>query len=196
MASLPRSHRRLKGAGGVVVGVVAAFVLALSAAPASAAPGDPLYIFSPVPPPPPALPVPPPFAYLNGPCGITVDSSSRFWLSDHYHRAVDVFSSNAGYDSQPLGAAGRPNPHTRTYDDPCGLALNSTGTLYVNNYHRNVARFPAPVSAGTGTVLAGSEEATGVAVNPANDHAFADLRDHVSEYDATGAFVKDIAASL
>jgi hypothetical protein len=171
------------------------------AAPVGAAPGDPLYVFSPAPnPPKPA--VPPPLGYLNDPCGVAVDSAGSFWVSDHYHRSVDVFSSNAGtvqpweaYKGQPLAAASLPNPHTRTYDDPCGLALDSSGTLYLNDYHRAVARFPAPVSSGTGTVLPGSEEATGVAVDPATDHAFLDARDHVAEYDPSGAFVQEIGAA-
>ena len=193
MASIQSKHRRRRGAGAVLL--VAIIALALGAAPVAAAPSDPVYVFSPVPPAPPKIPIPPPLGYLNGPCGIAVDASGSFWVSDHYHRAVDVFSSDAIYASQPLAAFSQPNPHTRAYDDPCGLALDSSGTLYVNNYHRNVARFPAPVSAGTGAVLAGSEEATGVAVDPANDHAYVDVRDHVSEYDPSGAFVQDIGAA-
>lgn len=195
MARAESKHRRRRGVGGVLAVVIAAFVFAFSTACAQAAPGDPLFIFSPVPPPPPAAPEPPPNGYLNGPCGLAVDSAGRFWVSDYYHRGVAIFHSNASYDSQPLTASNQPNPHTRTYDDPCGSALDSTGTLYLNNYHRNVTRFPAPVSAGTGTVLAGSEEATGVAVSPANDHAYLDLRDHVGEYDSSGAPVRDIGAA-
>jgi hypothetical protein len=192
MAMNPK-HRRRRGAGAVLGTLLA--VLAFAATPSGAAPGDPLYIFSPVPPPPPAPPVPPPLGFFNGPCGFAVDSGGRFWLSDHYHRAVDVFNSNVAYEGQPLTAVGQPNPHTRTYDDPCGMDLDSAGTLYLNNYHRNVARFPAPVSSGTGTVLANSQNATGVAVSPATDHAFVDLRDHVNEYDSSGAFVQSIGSA-
>ncbi len=166
-----------------------------TATPAAAGPTDPLYVFSPAPPPPPAQPIPPPLGYLSGPCGLAVSSAGDFWLSDHYHRAVDVFGSTPEYTSQPLSAAGLSNPHTRIYDDPCGLALDSAGTLYLNNYHRNVARFPSPVAAGTGAVLAGSEEATGVAVDPADDHAYVNVRDAVREYDAAGSFVGEIGAA-
>jgi hypothetical protein len=195
-----RRHRRSRG--GALLTLLCS--LALLAPPgASAAPGDPLYVFSPVPPTEKHfLPEPPPSGPLNAPCGLTVDSAGNFWLSDHYHRAVDVFSRDTGsvppwesYERQPLAAFGLPNPHTRPYDDPCGLALDSAGPLYVNHYHRNVARFPAPTSAGTGTVLAGSEEATGVGVNPSTSHAFANVRDHVREYDSSGAFVQDIGAA-
>jgi hypothetical protein len=187
-------RRRGLGRGGALALVLCTSLLA-AAPPASAAPSDPLFVFSPVPPPPPTPPEPPPIGYLNGPCGLAVDAAGRFWLSDHYHRAVSVFSSVPKYVSQALSASGLPNPHTRAYDDPCGLALSSTGTLYLNNYHRNVARFPAPVSAGTGAVLAGSGEATGVAVSPSTSHAYVNVRDHVREYDANGAFVQDIGAA-
>jgi len=175
--------------------LAAAVALAFPATPAGAASGDPLFIFSPVPPPPPTLPVPPPQGYLSGPCGLAVDSSARFWLSDHYHRTVNIFNANATYEGQPLAATSQASPHTRTYDDPCGLALDSAGTLYLNNYHRNVARFAAPVSAGSGVVLAGSENATGVAVSPATDHAYVNVRDHITEYDASGTPVQEIGAA-
>ncbi len=192
MGACAKKRRRLRGAG-AVLGALAA-VLALSA-PAAAAPTDPIYIFSPVPPPPPRLPEPPPTGYFNGPCGLAVDSGGKFWLSDGYHRSVDVFDANAIYDGQPLSATSQANPHTRAYDDPCGIDLDSTGRLYLNNYHRNVARFPTPVSSGTGAVLVGSEEATGVAVDPTDDHAYVDARDAVREYDASGSFVGEIGAA-
>jgi len=188
-------HRR--GAGAGVALLVAIAALALCAAPAGAAPGDPLYVFSPVPkggsPPPP--PEPPPNSYFNGPCGLAVDPSSPlFLLSDHYHRSVDAFLSDPQYIGQALTAAGQPNPHTRPYDDPCGLAIESTGAVYLNNYHRNVTRFPTVGTGDPGAVLAGSEEATGVVVDPATNHAFADVRDHVVEYDPSGSFVRNIGA--
>ena len=205
--SIPKKRRRraLRAGGAIALALLA---LCAAAPVGGAAPTDPLYVFSPVPPPAPKpgeLPppsAPPPNSYLNGPCGVAVDSSARFWLSDHYHRSVDVFNSNAGnvqpwlaYEGQPLAATSQPNPHTRAYDDPCGLAFDSSGTLYVNDYHREVARFPAPVSVGTGAVLAGSENATGVAVDPATDHAFVDVRDHVAEYGSSGSFVQNIGAA-
>jgi hypothetical protein len=189
-------RRRSHWSGGSILLALSAMLLATPVS-AMAAPSDPLYVFSPMPVGPKGglSSAPPPNSFLNGPCGLTVDAGGSFWLSDHFHRAVDVFNSLPEYVSQPLAATSQPNPHTRADDDPCGLALDSSGTLYVNNYHRNVARFPAPVSAATGTVLAGTEEATGVAVDPATDHAFVDVRDHVSEYDSSGAFVEEVGAA-
>jgi hypothetical protein len=169
----------------------------LGATPAGAAPSDPLYVYSPAPkggsPPPP--PAPPPISYLNGPCGLYVRQGGMF-LSDHYHRAVDLFATAPPeYLVQFATAAGFSSPHTRLYDDPCAVALDSSATLYVNNYHRNVARFDLELPASAGTVLAGSEEATGVALDPTTDHAFADVRDGVREYDPSGAFVREIGAA-
>jgi hypothetical protein len=187
-----RWRRRLESGSGAILLLCLAL---LSPSAALAASSDPLYILAPVPPPPPAPPQPPPVGFLSGPCGIAVDASARFWVADQYHRAIDVFGSDATYAGQPLAATSQPNPHTRAYDDPCGLALGSGGTLYVNNHHRNVARFPAPVTAATGSVLPGSGEATGVAVDPASNHAFVDVRNHVSEYDASGTLVKEIGAA-
>jgi hypothetical protein len=188
-----RGHkrRRLKGFGAAV-----AILLALgagSAAPAGAA-SDPLFFFSPQPPPPPAPPEPAPTGFFNGPCGLAIDGSGDFWVSDHYHRAIDLYSTTAEFEGQPLAAFGQPEPHTGALDDPCGLGLDSSETLYVNNWHRNVARFPSPHSLGTASVLAGSAGATGVAVGP-EDEVYVDARDAVSVYDSSGTHLQDIGAT-
>ena len=197
---MPRGRKRrrrfMRGGGALVL----AATFALSAAPAQGAPTDPLFIFSPVPPPPPHLPEPLPTSYFNDPCGLAVDGSGSLWVSDLYHRSVDVFSSAGSYEGQPLTvfdpeAPVPPQLHAGPVDDPCALALDSTETLYLNNYHRNVVRFPAPVELETGAVLPGSAEATGVAVDPATDHAYVDMRDHVNEYDSSGAPVGQIGAA-
>ncbi len=193
MGGIRRKHRRRCGAGAALLSAVAA--LALIAASVQAAPGDPLFIFSPKPPPPPTSITPPPTGYFNGPCGLTVDDSGRFWVSDHYHRAVDVYSSTVQFEAQPLVSKTAFGSHSGPVDDPCALALDSSGDLYLNNFHRNVVRFPAPISIGTGTALAGSAGATGVAVDSSDDHVYVNLRDRVAEYDGSGAPVQDIGAT-
>lgn len=184
--------------------ICAALALTGMASPARAAFDDPLFFFIPQPPPPPPPipsppPAPPPASFFDGPCGLTVDAAGNFYVSDYYHRAVDVFSGGAQYLKQPLTAwTGAANPHTGPVDDPCGLALSSSGTLYVNNYHRNVVRFPAPLSLATATVIDSGDPTnlyanpTGVAVNPATDHVYVDDRTYVAEYDSSGAFVRKI----
>ena len=124
----------------------------------------------------------------------------RPWVADYYHRSLGIFNSSGEYVSQPLAATEEPEPHTGPLDDPCGLALDSSLTLYANNYHRDVARFPLSFSTfsyslETGAALPGSEGATGVAVDPATDHVYVDVGDHVAEYDASGAAVQQIGAA-
>jgi hypothetical protein len=184
-----------------LVVLIAVCGFAWSASSAAAAPGDPLFLFAPVPPAPPGTPQPPPNGFFNDPCGLTVDASGHFWVSDYYHRAISYYNPNPPsipplppqyFEAQPLASFSAPAPHTGPVDDPCGLALDSTGTLYVNNYHRNVARFPAPLSLGTGTVLPGSGQATGVAVDPATDDVYVAKRDAVSVYEPDGTHTVDI----
>ncbi len=173
--------------------VLAAFVgLAWSVPSAMALPGDPIFLFAPVAPPPPEPAQPAPTGFFNDPCGLAVDGSGRFWVSDYYHRAVSVFSSNADFESQPLAAFNQPVPHSGSVDDPCALALDSSSTLYVNNYHRNVVRFSTPHSLGSGTVLSGSAGATGVAINPLNDYVYVAKRDAVAVYEPNGTHAFDV----
>jgi hypothetical protein len=182
-----------------LLGVICAAALGLGISPvAHAAFDDPLFFYTPQPPEKPPI-VPPPAGYLDGPCGLAVASNGNFYVSDYYHRAVDVFNTLPGYSSQPLIAyTGAANPHTGPVDDPCGLALDSSGNLYLNNYHRNVVRFPAPISLGGAQVIDSGDPSdpyanpTGVAVDPATDHVYVDDHAYVAEYDDTGAFVQKI----
>lgn len=153
-----------------------------AAAPAYAAFDDPLFFYTPQ-----------GSGSLEGPCGAAVAASGNFYVSDYYHRAVRLFSPTPAYLAQPLVATGSTNPHTGPVDDPCGLALDGAGTLYLNNYHRNVMRFPAPASLGTGTVLDSGDPGdihanpTGVATDPATNNVYVDDRTYVAAFDSSGA---------
>lgn len=173
----------------VTLGVALA-CLAL-AAPAQAAP-DPLFVFTPSPSAPPLPVTPPPTGFLNGPCGLAVDSSSRFYVSDYYHHAVDVFNSV-------------PPPSGPTYsnqlanvsptDGPCGLALDATNRLYVNDYHRSVLRYGTSPSFGSPVTIAGhpldSSHPTGVAVDTVTGNVYVNKSDHIAVYDSAGNPVLD-----
>jgi len=174
--------------------VLCGAALLLGAAPAAqGAFDDPISGFAPLVPPSKMGPPPPPTGYLEGPCGLTVASNGSFYVSDYYHRAVDIFSPTGAYSAQPLVGTGPVNPHTGPVDDPCGLALGPSGTLYVNNYHRNVVRFPSPVSLGSGVVLDSGDPSdsainpTGVAVDSATGNVYVDDRTYVVAYDSAGA---------
>jgi DNA-binding beta-propeller fold protein YncE len=167
-----------------MVGVLCAALCLLGAAPAHAAPGDPLFTFVPVPPPPtkPPQPIlPPPTGYLNGPCGLGVDSTGRFYVSDYYHHAIDVFAGTA-YQGQLAGL----DP----LDGPCGLALDAANNLYVNDYHRNVQKFGAFPGFAPGAVF-DTEHPTGVAFDPSTNRVYVDNRTYVSAYETSGAPVLD-----
>jgi hypothetical protein len=182
----------------------AALAALAAAAPARGAIGDPTFVFVPVPPPPPAPATPPPSGYLKGPCGLAVDSAGRFYVADYHHHAVDVYSGSAanytggsvngssGYAGQLAGVG--------PLDGPCGLALDASGNLYVNDYHRSVARYSSYPSFGVGAVFAGatvdSEHPTGVAADPVTGYAYVDDRTYVAVYDSSGVPVDDGGSPL
>jgi hypothetical protein len=162
--------------------------------PASAAPGDPLFVFVPTPPQSGSV-LPPPTGYLNGPCGLAVDAGSRFYVADYYHHAVDVYSANAGYASispPPTGATGflAQIAGVDPLGGPCAMAFDGSSNLYVNAYHRNVQKFGAFSSFPAGAVF-DTDHPTGVAVNSATGRVYVNNRSHVSVYDTSGAPVLD-----
>ena len=179
----PRPRRLSGGAAPVrLLGCLAALgiaLLGLAAAPAQAATGDPLYVFTPQPPPPPGSPVPPPSGYLNGPCGLAVDSVGNFYVADQYHGTVDVFSSSHSYLVQLSGLG-----------DPCGLGLDPSNHLYVGGYHGAVKKFGAYPSFGSGAAI-DSGHSTGVATDTAGN-VYVDERDRIVEYDSGGAEIAQI----
>jgi DNA-binding beta-propeller fold protein YncE len=111
----------------------------------------------------------PPSGYLEGPCGMAVDSAGSLYVADYYHDAIDVFNSSAQFAGQSLSHG------------PCGLAIDSTGTLYVNQLHGEVRRGGLALDLGP---------ATGVAVDPATDDVYVDRGSYVAVYDPTGAPVE------
>ena len=147
-------------------------LLCLAVPAASAAFDDPIFAG----PPPPSLPpVPPPTGYLNGPCGVAVDSAGDIYVADHYHDVVQVFSPGFVYQGQ------------LEVDDPCYLALDSADRLYVGAFHGAVGRYGPgpPFDVGAPTQL-DPGPVSGIAVDPATDRLYVNHRDHVSAYDSAG----------
>jgi DNA-binding beta-propeller fold protein YncE len=122
--------------------------------------------------------VPPPEGQLEDPCGLAIAPSGSIYVADYYHRAVDVFSGSGDYGSQialpggPISGLGR-----NELDGVCGLAIDSSGDLYANEWHEGVVRLaPGEFRLDTG-------ESTGIAVDAAGD-VFVDDRTYVAEYAA------------
>jgi Divergent InlB B-repeat domain len=165
----------------LLLGAICGVTLVLGAGIAQGAAPDPDFVFIPSPPPPPLPVVPPPIGSINGPCGLAVDSSGRFYVSDYYHDAVDLFNSSPSYVTQftpvdPLNGL-------------CGLALDGSDDLYVNDYHRNVAKFEQPGFV-PGPVFSGDpldeEQPTGVAASTTTGTVYVNNRDHIAAFDTLG----------
>jgi DNA-binding beta-propeller fold protein YncE len=128
--------------------------------------------------PPPFL-KPPPEGQLEDPCGLAIaPGSGDVYVADYYHRAVDVFNSAGEYESQialpggPISGRG-----INELDGVCGLAVDSSGKLYANEWHQAVVRLrPTEFTLDSG-------KSTGVAVDAAGD-VFVDDRTYVAEYAA------------
>lgn len=128
--------------------------------------------------PPSGPPAPPSEGQLEDPCGIAVGSAGEIYVADYYHRAVDRFASNGLYESQialpggPISGFG-----VNRLDGVCGLAVDSSGNLYADEWHQGVVRLaPSEFTLDRG-------ESTGVAVDAAGD-VFVDDRTYVAEYAA------------
>lgn len=187
------------------LGLAALFVLALGAPEpdlsSAAAGADPLFVFTPTP--PPVVAVPPPNGYLNGPCGLAVDGSGNFYVADHYHDVVDVYQGTADYTTPPvygnqgyLGQLRAPDP----LGGPCALAPGAGGALYVNSYHRSVRSYgpspgfsPGPLFTGPGVDEA---HPTGVAADPVSGRVYVDERTYVGVYEASGSPVEEAGEPL
>lgn len=124
--------------------------------------------------------MPPPEGELEDPCGLAISpAGDQIYVADYYHRAIDSFSAADGsYGSQMLLPGGSFSGLGRNeLDSVCGLAIDSSGDLYANEWHQGVVRLaPSEFSLDSG----GS---TGVAVDAAGD-VFVDDRTSVTEYAA------------
>ena len=158
------------------VRALCAIALALCAAPisAQAASKDPLFIYTPSPGPP----ITPPAEGIEGPCGLAVDGSGDFYVSDYYHDTVDRFSPVPTYVPPQLVGV---DPA----DGPCGLALDSAGTFYVGELHGAALRYTSFPTGARTTLDPGPS--TGVAVDLATSNVYVDDSAHVSAYDSSGA---------
>lgn len=126
-------------------------------------------------------------------CGVALDSAGDIYVADYYQNRVVVFNKKQEYLTQitrvsPLDAGG-----VAPLDGPCDLAVDSTGHLYVNDYHRDVVRFtPATYPPAKGTVYGSrltidQAHSTGVTVQTGTDRVYVDDRTHVAVYEPTGA---------
>jgi DNA-binding beta-propeller fold protein YncE len=122
---------------------------------------------------------PPPEAQIEGACGLAVISGGSIYVSDYYHRAVDVFSSDGAYESQIALPGSNPAFGTNTLDAVCGLAITPAGVLYANELHQAALRLRPSEQ------VFDEAESTGVAVDAAG-HVYVDDRTDVAVYEPSG----------
>jgi DNA-binding beta-propeller fold protein YncE len=129
--------------------------------------------------------VPPPEGEIEGACGLAIPAASgNLYVSDYYHRAVDVFNQAGEYKSQiPLGGV-NPVFGINALDGVCGLAFDSAGNLYANEFHERVLRLrPTEQVLDPSESTAATNKSTGVAVDGAGD-LYVDDRTYVALYKA------------
>jgi DNA-binding beta-propeller fold protein YncE len=121
-------------------------------------------------------PLPPPEGEVEGACGLAVGPFGTLYVSDYYHRVVDVFSTGGIYQSQ-IALPGANPFGSVTLDAVCGLALDASGRLYANELHQGALRLLPGEAAIDGA------QSTGIALDAAGN-LYVDDRTHVAEYEA------------
>jgi DNA-binding beta-propeller fold protein YncE len=120
---------------------------------------------------------PPPDGQIEGACGLAVvPGGGLFYLSDYYHRTVDLFSATGVFQSQIALPGANPLFGSVDHDAVCGLAFSS-GVLYANEFHQGVLRLRPNEAAIDGG------QSTGVAVDAAGN-LYVDDRTRIVEYAA------------
>jgi hypothetical protein len=179
---------------GAICLAVAGLCLVCSAEAIGAA-SDPVLVYKPEKPQDPkAKREPPPTGFLEGPCGLAVDSSGRVQLSDYYHGAVDEFNVVPVEKTSPPMETLKYSSQIANVDPldgPCGLASSESGSLYVNNFHRNVVNLTTHSTLALPTENTAEHLPTGVAVEAGTNRVYVDNRTYITAFEANGTQVMD-----
>lgn len=133
------------------------------------------------------------------PCGIAFDSAGNRYVSAPEMFVVQVYdpSGEPITEFEPEG----------NFAEPCDLAVDASGAVYVDDFDGMVAKYvPAePLEAGSEFELDGDAGDGGViveagvfaiAVNPADQHLFAGEGSQISEYDPDGGLVAELGDAV
>ena len=130
-----------------------------------------------------------PTGAFSSPCGVAVDNSNgNLFVADQGNNRIWIFDSSGAFLGKIADSA---------LNGPCGLALTSTGDLYVRNANDGkVLRFTRQSATAYefGSVFYAPNpepEATDVAVDTADDHVYIDKGDRITEYDSGASVVSN-----
>lgn len=141
-----------------------------------------------------------PGGIFSRPCGLAVDQSNgNLFVADQSANRIWIYDNSGKYLGEIADSA---------LNGPCGLALDSSGELYVRNPgNGNVLEFhrAAPTSyafaqtvytQNNGTPENSEDDgpsASDVAVDTSNDHLYVDLGDRIREYESSGGVIDSFA---
>ncbi len=139
-------------------------------------------------------PVPGPEGEIEGACGLAISPGEGLYISDYYHRLVDVFSLAGNFEGQIVLPGANPVFGVNRLDAVCGLAFDSAGDLYANEFHERVLRLtPAEAILDPVEPAGPTNKSTGVAVG-SDGNVYVDDRKYVAVYDPSGAQTMKIGA--
>ncbi|MGN6216099.1 MAG: InlB B-repeat-containing protein [Solirubrobacterales bacterium] len=124
-------------------------------------------------------------------CGVAKDANGYLYVSDYYHDSIDVFSTAFGLEFLTT------IPEVDPGNGPCGLAVDSSGDLFVNTWREGVVELtpasypPGQFSEYVPRRIDSSGTATGLALDQGTGTLYVDDGSYISAYEAsTGAPVE------
>jgi DNA-binding beta-propeller fold protein YncE len=134
-----------------------------------------------------------PFEQFKDACGVTVDSKGDIYVADYYQNRVIVFNKKEEFLTRITGISPLDAGGVAPIDGPCDLAVDSTGRLYVSDYHHDVVSFTPAVYPPVKETAYGSaapldtNEPTGISIDLSTDDVYVDERTSVAVFDSSGA---------
>jgi DNA-binding beta-propeller fold protein YncE len=133
------------------------------------------------------------FEQFNDACGVATDSAGDIYVADYFGNRVAVFNADEEFLTQIRDIAPPETGGVAPIGGPCGLAVDSVGRVYINEFHRGVISYAPSAFPPTKSTTYGApttidpNNATGVAVDPANDDVYVDERTAIAVFEPSGA---------
>jgi Divergent InlB B-repeat domain/NHL repeat len=140
------------------------------------------------------------FEQFKGACGVAIDAKGDIYVADYYQNRVVVFNEKEELLTKITGINPLDSAGVAPVDGPCDLAVDSSGRLYVNDYHRDVVSFtpakypPEKGTAYTPAATISTAHPTGVAVDSGSGDVYVNERTSVAVYDSAGVEQSRIGA--